>query len=98
MFTMNLISQRNFASDPNEPPLEEQTMDVLRLFDKVDPAKVALEAHFINDLGLDSLDVVEVIMAVEDEFGFEIPDEHAEKLLTPGKIAQYVCDHEGVVG
>lgn len=47
---------------------------------------------------MDSLDHVEVIMAVEDEFGFEIPDEHAEKLLTPGKIAQYVCDHEGVVG
>ena len=58
--------------------------------------QVSLESHFINDLGLDSLDHVEVIMAVEDEFGFEIPDEHAEKLLTPGKIAQYVCDHEGV--
>ena len=60
--------------------------------------QVSLDSHFINDLGLDSLDHVEVIMAVEDEFGFEIPDEHAEKLLTPGKIAQYVCDHEGVVG
>ena len=41
---------------------------------------------------MDSLDHVEVIMAVEDEFGFEIPDEHAEKLLTPGKIAQYVVE------
>ena len=36
------------------------------------------------------------IMAIEDEFGFEISDEHAEKLLTPAKIAQYVCDHEQV--
>ena len=60
--------------------------------------QVTGDSHFINDLGLDSLDHVEVIMAVEDEFGFEIPDEHAEKLLTPAKIAQYVCDHEGVVG
>lgn len=58
--------------------------------------QVSLESHFINDLGLDSLDHVEVIMAVEDEFGFEIPDEHAEKLLTPSKIAQYVCDHEKI--
>ena len=66
------------------------------LFYTNDFFQVALESHFINDLGLDSLDHVEVIMAVEDEFGFEIPDEHAEKLLTPGKIAQYVCDHEGV--
>ena len=65
---------------------------------KVSILQVSLDSHFINDLGLDSLDHVEVIMAVEDEFGFEIPDEHAEKLLTPGKIAQYVCDHEGVVG
>ena len=37
-------------------------------------------------------------MAVEDEFGFEIPDEHAEKLLTPSKIVEYVCQHEGVDG
>ena len=58
--------------------------------------QVSLESHFINDLGLDSLDHVEVIMAIEDEFGFEIPDEHAEKLLTPAKIAQYVCDHEKI--
>ena len=54
------------------------------------------DSHFINDLGLDSLDHVEVIMAMEDEFGFEIPDDHAEKLLTPAKIVQYVCDHEDV--
>lgn len=65
---------------------------------KIGLLKVSLDAHFINDLGLDSLDHVEVIMAIEDEFGFEIPDEHAEKLLTPGKIAQYVFDHETVGG
>ena len=50
--------------------------------------------HFTNDLGLDSLDHVEVIMAIEDEFQFEIPDKDAEKLMTPGDIIKYVCDKE----
>ena len=59
-------------------------------------SQLTLESHFINDLGLDSLDHVEIIMAMEDEFGFEIPDDHAEKLLTPAKIVQYVADHEDI--
>lgn len=71
-------------------------MLVLKLYDKINPDKVTFDSHFINDLGLDSLDHVEIIMAMEDEFGFEIPDDHAEKLLTPGKIVTYVADHEDV--
>ncbi len=59
-------------------------------------SQLTLESHFMKDLGLDSLDHVEVIMAIEDEFGFEIPDDHAEKLLTPGKLVQYVADHEDI--
>lgn len=51
---------------------------------------MSLESHFINDLGLDSLDHVEVIMAIEDEFGFEIPDMDAEKLLRPADIVRWV--------
>jgi len=47
-------------------------------------------------LGLDSLDHVEVIMAIEDEFGFEIPDKDAEKLWTPQDIIKYVADKEEV--
>ena len=58
--------------------------------------QVTMDSHFINDLGLDSLDHVEVIMAMEDEFGFEIPDDHAEKLMTPKQIVRYVADHEDV--
>lgn len=48
----------------------------------VDADKVALEASFVDDLGADSLDVVELVMAFEDEFGVEIPDEAAEKIAT----------------
>ena len=54
--------------------------------------QLTIDSHFMNDLGLDSLDHVEVIMSIEDEFGFEIPDAHAEKLLKPADIVQYVLD------
>lgn len=58
--------------------------------------QLKIESHFINDLGLDSLDHVEVIMAMEDEFGFEIPDSDAEKLLKPADIVRYVADKEDI--
>merc|ERR1711973_334068 len=76
--------------------ITDRVMLVLKLYDKINPEKVTMESHFINDLGLDSLDHVEVIMAMEDEFGFEIPDDHAEKLMTPKQIVRYVADHEDV--
>lgn len=66
----------------------------LRLFDKIDPDKLTLESNFYTDLGLDSLDHVEIIMHLEDEFLFEIPDKDAEKLLTPGDILRYITDKE----
>merc|ERR1712241_969140 len=76
--------------------IEARVLNVCKAFDKITADKLTLESHFINDLGLDSLDHVEVIMAVEDEFGFEVPDEHAEKLLTPALIVEYVSDHENI--
>lgn len=76
--------------------IRDRTMLVLKLYDKIDPEKLTLESHFIYDLGLDSLDCVEVIMAIEDEFGFEIPDTDAEKLVKPAAIIQYVADKEDV--
>uniref|UniRef100_A0A8B9CXD3 Acyl carrier protein n=1 Tax=Anser brachyrhynchus TaxID=132585 RepID=A0A8B9CXD3_9AVES len=62
------------------------------------PQKVTLtaEAHFVKDLGLDSLDQVEIIMAMEDEFGFEIPDGDAEKLMCPQEIVDYIADKKDV--
>lgn len=74
--------------------VRERILLVLRLFDKVDPNKLTLDSHFVDDLGLDSLDHVEIIMVLEDEFKFEIPDKDAEKLITPGHILQYITDKE----
>ena len=59
----------------------------------VDPEEVTSEASFVNDLGADSLDTVELVMALEDEFGMDIPDEEAEKLTTVGKAMDYILAH-----
>lgn len=58
----------------------------------VDASKVTPEASFIDDLGADSLDTVELIMKLEEEFDIEIPDEDAEKLTTVGKAIEYLQD------
>ena len=52
--------------------------------------EVTSEASFVEDLGADSLDTVELVMALEEEFGIEIPDEDAEKILTVGKALDYI--------
>ncbi len=56
----------------------------------VDPSEITKEASFIDDLGADSLDTVELIMAFEEEFDIEIPDEDAEKLTTVGQAEEYL--------
>merc|ERR1712018_1009380 len=76
--------------------IADRTLLVLKLYDKINPETITLDSHLIKDCGLDSLDHVEVIMAMEEEFGFEIPDDHAEKLWTPRQLIQYIADHEDV--
>jgi acyl carrier protein len=60
----------------------------------VEAEKVTPEASFVEDLGADSLDTVELVMAFEEEFGMEIPDEHAEQLQTVGDAIKYIEDHQ----
>ncbi|OGB95532.1 MAG: acyl carrier protein [candidate division NC10 bacterium RBG_16_65_8] len=60
----------------------------------VDEAEVTPEAKFIDDLGADSLDTVELVMALEEEFGIEIPDEDAEKIATVKAAISYIEDHK----
>ena len=60
---------------------------------KVSPEEVTLEASFIDDLGADSLDLVELIMAMEEEFGLEISDEDAEKIQTVQDTVNYITEH-----
>ena len=57
--------------------------------------EVTPEASFVDDLGADSLDVVELVMALEEEFGVEIPDEDAEKIVTVGEAVKYIESHAG---
>ena len=56
----------------------------------VEESKIVPEASFVDDLGADSLDNVELIMELEEEFGLEIPDEEAEKLTTVGTVVDYI--------
>lgn len=60
----------------------------------VDIAEVTPDASFIDDLGADSLDTVELVMALEEEFGVEIPDEDAEKITTVKEALEYIQQHQ----
>lgn len=60
----------------------------------VEESDVTMEASFVDDLGADSLDIVELVMAFEEEFGLEIPDEEAEKIRTVGDAVKYIQDRQ----
>ena len=59
----------------------------------VEPGQVTDRARFVDDLGADSLDTVELVMALEEEFSIEIPDEDAEKIVSVSDAVSYVLDH-----
>ena len=70
--------------------LEERVKEIIVEQLGVNAEQVTPEASFIDDLGADSLDTVELVMAFEEEFGAEIPDEDAEKLTTVGAVINYL--------
>ena len=70
--------------------LEDKVKDIIVEQLGVNAEQVTAEASFIEDLGADSLDIVELVMAFEEEFGAEIPDEDAEKLTSVGAVITYL--------
>ena len=86
---------RTFAASTFLDPAEVagRITDVIKAFDKVDANKVTDGAKFTDDLGLDSLDAVEVVMAIEDEFAIEIPDAEADKIASVADAVEYITSH-----
>ena len=78
----------------SEKSIEQRVKDIIVEQLGVKPDQVTPEAKFIEDLGADSLDTVELVMALEEEFGNEIPDEQAEKLQSVGDVIKYVEDQQ----
>ena len=74
--------------------IEERVKEIICEQLGVEETEVAAAAKFIEDLGADSLDTVELVMAFEEEFDLEIPDEDAEKITTVGDAVQYIKDNQ----
>jgi acyl carrier protein len=83
------------ANSEGEPRMniEQKVKDIIVQQLGVDPEKVKPEASFVEDLGADSLDTVELVMAFEEEFGVEIPDDEAEKIRSVGDAINYLKEH-----
>jgi acyl carrier protein len=75
-----------------ETSIEQRIKDIIVEQLGANAEQVTPEAKLIEDLGADSLDAVELVMALEEEFGAEIPDEEAEKLQTVGDVVRYIED------
>jgi acyl carrier protein len=72
---------------------EDRVKEIIAKELEVDVKQLTSEAKFIEDLGADSLDIVELVMALEEEFGLDIPDEDADKLKTVGDAMNYLKSH-----
>ena len=72
---------------------EDRVKEIIAKELEVDSKQISGEARFIEDLGADSLDIVELVMALEEEFGIDIPDEDADKLKTVGDAMNYLKSH-----
>ncbi|KAG7967658.1 hypothetical protein I3843_08G109800 [Carya illinoinensis] len=96
--SFSAIRQRFFSEEVrgsflDKSEVADRVISVVKNFQKVDPSKVTPNAHFQNDLGLDSLDAVEIVMALEEEFGFEIPDNEADKINSINLAVDFIASH-----
>ncbi|KAK9919222.1 hypothetical protein M0R45_027832 [Rubus argutus] len=96
--SFNAIRRRFYSEEVrgtflDKSEVTDRIINVVKNFQKVDPSKVSPDAHFQKDLGLDSLDAVEIVMALEEEFGFEIPDNEADKINSIGLAVDFISSH-----
>ena len=75
-------------------PVEQRVREIVAEQLERDVNEVTNTASFIDDLGADSLDIVEMVMKMEEEFGIEIPDEEAEKIKTVNDVIKYISTHK----
>ncbi|PUU81524.1 acyl carrier protein-like protein [Tuber borchii] len=88
-----ILGARSYSAPASlsKQEVESRIIDLLKDFDKVtDRTKVTGTSNFANDLGLDSLDTVEVVMAIEEEFSIEIPDKDADAILSVEQAVDYI--------
>jgi acyl carrier protein len=93
------ISTTNANHQPlqlmSDKSIEARVKDIIVDQLGVNADQVTLEAKFVEDLGADSLDTVELVMAFEEEFDIEVPDEEAEKLQSVGDVVTYITNQQG---
>lgn len=80
---------------PNNTDIEQKVIAIVAEQLSVEKAEISLQTSFVNDLGADSLDTVELVMELEDEFDMNIPDEEAEKIQTVGAAVEFIQQHAG---
>ncbi|KAI9228780.1 MAG: acyl carrier protein [Piptocephalis tieghemiana] len=88
--SMPFLRAYSAAAGVSKEDIQARILEVVRGFEKTDESKVVPSAHFTKDLGLDSLDTVEVVMCIEDEFSVEIPDAEADQILTVQQAIDYI--------
>ncbi|KAL6516787.1 Acyl carrier protein 2, mitochondrial [Orobanche hederae] len=96
--SLSQLIRRHFCDEAkgsflDKSEVSDRVLSVVKNFQKVDPSKVTPNAHFQSDLGLDSLDTVEIVMAFEEEFGFEIPDNEADKITSINLAVDFIASH-----
>ncbi|KAF8977863.1 hypothetical protein BGZ46_007063 [Entomortierella lignicola] len=93
--TVALNFARSFASAGlARTDIEKRVLEILAGFNKIDNNKISLQANFNSDLKLDSLDTVEVVMAIEEEFSIEIPDKDADEIKSAAQAVDYISKRD----